>query len=267
MRTDLTSTLEFPALLYGPSSAIVRKGRREGRRYAEHYLKHGTFPLPTQMREVLPGEVVFTEPFADFSREAPAWRLHLFLEVISGFDDTVGMQEWRRLRPLLEATCRETPWGALYHAVQPSAPQSAERMAARLAAVLRFWDLLSLARYRHIELEVDYTLEQLMQLRYGRTFEAWCPKISGSVREHMEATVERMARATREDCLQAVLRLVPYILTGPFKLKHREVLGDPAFLPERFATLAPELFDELSSAYPSPVYAQVRSWDKDLDIH
>ena len=60
--------------------------------------------------------------------------------------------------------------------------------------------------------------------------EAWCPGGPASVREHMALTVERMSRATREDCLEAVLRVIPALVAVDAEFKHREVLGDPGFL-------------------------------------
>ncbi|HYO55508.1 hypothetical protein [Archangium sp.] len=46
-----------------------------------------------------------------------------------------------------------------------------------------------------------YTLEELLEESYGETLEAWCPGAARSVRGHLEVVVERMARATRAECI------------------------------------------------------------------
>ena len=83
---------------------------------------------------------------------------------------------------------------------------------------------------------------------YGKTLEAWCPGGPASVREHLALTVERMARATREDCLEAVLRVMPVVVEANTDLKHREVLSDPDFLRERLSALPPKKFED----FPAP---------------
>jgi hypothetical protein len=40
---------------------------------------------------------------------------------------------------------------------------------------------------------------------WRKTLEAWYPGGPASVREHLALSVERMSRATREECLEAVL--------------------------------------------------------------
>jgi hypothetical protein len=268
MPTRQPSPLYFPAFLHGTSSESQRKARSEGRRYASQYEKDGTFPLPSHLREVQPGEVVLTHTLSDFlTKEQPAWRLHLFFDVLSGLGEDVEGPEWYRLNEAYEAFCLETAWGSLFHAVEPSAPRSAERMAARLGAVLRHWDSLQVPRYLHKKPGGVYTLGELLEEIHGKTLEAWSPGAARPVRGHLEAVVERMARATREECIEAVLRLIPHVLTQPSRLKHREVLGDPALQRERLTTLPPERFERFSSADAFAVYEQLASWDRELGRH
>jgi hypothetical protein len=129
-------------------------------------------------------------------------------------------------------------------------------MANRLAAVLRFWDVLQGPRYTFWLFEQKYTLEELMEDIYRKTLEAWCPGGPASVREHMALAVERMSRATREDCLDAVLRVIPVLVQVNTDLKHPEVLSDPDFLRERLSALPPKRFEALSSAYKYSVSGQ-----------
>ena len=136
-------------------------------------------------------------------------------------------------------------------------------MANRLAAVLRFWDVLQGPRYA-FWFGKKYTLEELMEDIYRKTLEAWCPGGPASVREHIALTVERMSRATREDCLEAVLRMMPILAKEDTDLKHREVLSDPGFLRERLCALSLEGFNDFSSAYKFTVSVQLAAWDREL---
>jgi len=256
--------LQFPAFLHGTLSEIQRRARSEGRRYARQYKKDDFFPQSSHLREVQPGELVLTHTLSDFlTKGKPAWRLHLFLDVLSGLGEDVEGQEWQQLEEAYEVFCRATAWGSLFHVLEPGAPRSAELMAARLGAVLRHWDPLQLPRYLHKKLGVAYTLGELLEEIYGRTLEAWCPGVR-PVRGHLEAVVERMARATREECIEAVLRLMPHILAQPSRLKHREVLGDPAVQRERLIALLPDQFERFSSADAFAVYEFLASWDREL---
>ena len=100
-----------------------------------------------------------------------------------------------------------------------------------------------------------------------KTLEAWCPGGPASVREHIALTVERMSRATREDCLEVVLRVMPILVNTDTDLKHREVLSDPGFLRERLRALPLEDFEDFSSAYKYTVAVQLAAWDRELGRH
>ena len=76
-----------------------------------------------------------------------------------------------------------------------------------------------------------------------------------------------MARATREDCLEAVLRVIPVLVEGDNDLKHHEVLSDPDFLRERLSALPPEDFEDISSADRFAVNGQLYVWDRELGRH
>ncbi len=88
-----------------------------------------------------------------------------------------------------------------------------------------------------------------------------------SVREHLALTVERMARASREECLEAVLRVMPVVVETDPKLKHREELKDPDFLRERLSALPPKKFEDISSACKYAVNGQLYAWDRELGRH
>ncbi|OJT18408.1 hypothetical protein BO221_40785 [Archangium sp. Cb G35] len=266
MTTELSPVLEFPAWLYGTTAAILRKVRAEGHWWAREYLKTGAFPQPRQMRQVPPGEVLVMHSGAEFDLGRIRWWVHLFAEVFMGLDEGVPEEEHQRMSESFESFCLGTPWGALHYAVSPSPPRSAERVANRLASVLRFWDVLQGPRYAFWPGK-KYTLEELMEDIYRKTLEAWCPGGPASVREHLALTVERMARATREDCLEAVLRVMPVVVDANTDFKHREVLGDPDFLRERLSALPLEKFEFISSADRYAVNGQLYDWDRELGRH
>ena len=170
------------------------------------------------------------------------------------------------MRDAFESFCLGTPWGALEYTVSPSPPRSAERVANRLASVLRFWDVLQGPRYAFWPGR-QYTLEELMEDIYGKTLEAWCPGGPASVREHLALAVERMARATRQECEEAVLRMIPVLVEANTEFKHREVLSDPDFLRERLSALPLERFEDFSSAIKYGLSGQLYAWDRELGRH
>jgi hypothetical protein len=268
MTLEQSPVLEFPAWLYDTTAAILRKVRTEGRWWAREYLKTGAFPQPRQMRQMQPGEVLVMHSGAEgFDWNRPRWRVHLFVEVFTSLDECVPEEERQRTEEAFESFCLSTPWGALYHAVSPPPRRSAERMANRLTSVLRFWDVLQGPRYAFWSFEQKYTLEELLEDIYRKTLEAWCPGGPASVREHMALAVERMSRATREDCMEAVLRVIPVLVEGDTDLKHPEVLSDPDFLRERLSALSPKDFEDISSAYKYAVTGQLAAWDRELGRH
>jgi hypothetical protein len=266
MTKENSPVLEFPAMLYGTTTNIRRKVSAAGQWWAREYLKTGVFPQPRRMRQVLPGDVLVMHAGAEFDLGSTRWWIHMFVDVFMGLDEGVPEEEYPRTREAFESFCLSTPWGALYHAVSPPPPRSAERMANRFAAVLRFWEVLQGPRYA-FWYGKTYTLEELMDDIYRKTLEAWCPGGPAPVREHLALTVERMARATREECLEAVLRVIPGLVEGDRDLKHHEVLRDPDFLRERLSVLPPKRFESISSAYKYSVAAQLAAWDRELGRH
>jgi hypothetical protein len=84
------------------------------------------------------------------------------------------------------------------------------------------------------------------------------------VREHLALTVERMARATREDCLEVALRVLPVLSRKDAHLKHRETLGDQDFLRERLNALPPADWEDVSSGYVYALSGPLCAWDREL---
>ncbi|HYO74189.1 MAG TPA: hypothetical protein VEU33_49770 [Archangium sp.] len=266
MTTEQSPVLEFPAWLYDTTAAILRKVRAEGRWWAREYLETGAFPQPRQMRQELPGEVLVMRQAAEFDLGRTRWWMHLFGGVFMDLNEGVPKEARQRMRESFESFCLSTALRAHIHAVSPPPPHSAERMANRLASVLRFWDVLQGPRYAFWPGK-KYTLEELMEDIYRKTLEAWCPGGPASVREHLALTVERMSRATREECMEAVLRVMPVVVEANTDLKHREVLSDPDFLRERLSALPPKKFEDISSAYKYAVNGQLYAWDRELGRH
>ncbi|WNG43083.1 hypothetical protein F0U60_02465 [Archangium minus] len=167
-----------------------------------------------------------------------------------------------------EAFFRETPWGALFFALAGAAPDSTERTALRLKAVLRFWDSLHHGRYLHQKLNTFLTLEELMTTACGWAVEAWCPEGGASVRTRFEVAAERMARATREDSVEAILRQLPHILrfADRERLNHPEVVMEPTTWREHLASLDAATFERISGVRPAWVLERLYLWDRQLDV-
>jgi hypothetical protein len=267
MTTEQSPVLEFPAWLHGSISTIRRKVRAEGQWWAREYLETGAFPQPRQMRQVQPGEVLVMHSGAEFGAPHACWRMHMFTSVFIRLDECVPEEARQRTEEAFESFCQSAPWGALDNAVSLLPPQSAERMANRLASLLRFWEMLQVPRYAFWSFDDNYTLEELMDDIYRETLGAWCPGGPASVREHLALTVERMARATREECLEAVLRLMPVVVEANRDLKNREVLREPGFLRERLSALPLKKFESLSGASKYAVSGQLYAWDRELGRH
>jgi len=267
MTSEHPPVLEFPAMLHGSNAAVRRKVSAEGQWWAREYLETGAFPPPRRMRQVQTGEVLVMHSGAQFGAPRSCWRVSMFGEVFMDLNEGVPDEEYPRTRAAFESFCLSTPWGALYHAVSPNPRHGAGHVANRLASVLRFWEVLQGPRYAFWSFHQPYTLEELMDDIYRMTLEAWCPGGPASVREHLALMVERMARATREECLEAVLRVMPAVVELNTHLKHREVLKDPAFLRERLRVLPPEKFEDFSSADKYAVNGQLWDWDRELGRH
>jgi len=267
MTSEHSPVLEFPAMLHGSIAAVRRKVSAEGQWWAREYLETGAFPPPRRMRQVQPGEVLVMHSGAQFGAPRSCWWVSMFGEVFMDLNEGVPDEEYPRTRAAFESFCLSTPWGALYHAVSPNPRHGAEHVANRLASVLRFWEVLQGPRYAFWSFHQPYTLEELMDDIYRMTLEAWCPGGPASVREHLALMVERMARATREECLEAVLRVMPAVVATDPDLKRCEMLRDPGFLRERLHALPQKKLEVFSSADKHAVCGQLWDWYRELGRH
>lgn len=261
-----TASLQLPSFLHGTYRSVQQKVKREGLRCAEQYRREGAFPAPRQMLEVPPGEVVVTQGVVDFQQERPAWRLYMLSQVLGGVWEALEWEDSSAVRDAYEASFLETPWGALFFTLARMGPTSAERTARRLEAVLRFWEPLECARYLFKKPGEAQTLEDVMGASCGWAMDAWCPEREGQVRARLESAAERMARATREDCLEAIFRQMPRALVAGHDLKHRQVLADPAFQRERLTTLDSRAFERVSGACTSELLEKLYDWDHELGL-
>jgi hypothetical protein len=264
MASEQSPSLQLPAFLHGTLRSVQQKAHREGLRCGERYLAEGTFPAPRQLLDVPAGEVVVAHEVVDFQRDRPAWRLYLVSDVMGGVREALGWKNTLPARDAYEACCLETAWGALFFALAQMGPVSAERTAARLQAVLRFWEPLQSARYLFKKPGAAHTLEDLMVASCGWAMDAWCPVGEASVRARLGEAAERMTKATREDCIEAIFRQMPLALAHAGKLKHRQVLADPAFQRERLTTLDSRSFDRVSGACTGELISLLIGWDREL---
>lgn len=266
MTSGQTTALQLPSFLHGPFRSARQKAKREGLRCGEQYQKDGTFLLPRQMVDVPPGEVVMAHDVVDFQHEHPAWRLYMVSDVMDGLLDALDWQNTLLVRDAYEAFFLETAWGALYFALAQMGPVSSERTAKRLQAVLLFWEPLQCARYLFKKLGAAHTLEELMVASCDWAMDAWCPGEGAPVHERLALAAERMARATREDCIEAIFREMPRALAHAGKLKHRNVVADPSFQRERLATLDSRAFERVSGALTGEIISLLHDWDHELGL-
>ena len=167
--------LEFPKMLHGTTGDIRRDVRVKGQQWAREYLKTGGFTQPRRMLSVPPGELLLMHSGAEFEIYAhPRWRVYMLNSVLMSLNEGVPNEESQRMEETFESFCLSTPWGALNCCVSPLPLRSAERMSQRLAALLRFWDMLQGPRYIYRNGE-RHTLDELIEYLYRETLEAWCP--------------------------------------------------------------------------------------------
>ena len=239
--------------------AAARGAAREGQRCAEQYRKDGSFPVPRELRDVAPGEVVIAHEVVDLHREQPAWRLYLLAKVMGSMADALDWQDIPQVRARYEADCLATAWGALYFAVEQPGILRPGRVG-RPQAVLRSWEALQQARYGFKPRPQVLTLDELMRTACEWAMRAWGSTEELPVRTRLELAAESMARATREDCIGAILREVPRVLAVASHLKHPEALAEPSFLRERLEQLPPENFDRVSSACTADLLGLLSAW-------
>jgi hypothetical protein len=257
-------SLRVPSFLHGTFRSVQQKTKKEGLRCGVRYREDGCFPAPRELLEVPSGDVVVAHEVADFQRERPAWRLYMVSQVMAALSEPP--QRSFPVRDDYEELFRETAWGALFFATAHLCPVSAEHTARRLRAVLRFWEPLQSARYLFKKLGAAHTLEELMVASCGWAMDAWCPLGETSVRSRLETAAERMARATREDSIEAILRQMPRALASASGLKHREVVADPSFQRQRLATLDPTAFERVSGACTPDLLEKLYEWDDELGL-
>ncbi|WNG28514.1 hypothetical protein F0U62_34310 [Cystobacter fuscus] len=259
-----SAPLQLPSFLHGTQSSVRQKTRREGLRCGKQYRQDGTFPIPRLMQAISSGERVVVHEVVDFQREQPAWRLYMVSHVMTALSEAPEWQNPYPVRNAYEAFFRQTAWGALFFATTHLGPVSAQRTASRLQALLCFWEPLQSARYLFSSPNATHSLEELMVESCGWAMNAWCPMLESSVRARMEIASERMARATREDCIEAILRQMPRALSSARGLKHPRVLADPSFQRERLGTLEPASFEYVSGACTADLLEKLYEWDREL---
>jgi hypothetical protein len=264
VQTGQLESLLMPTFLHGTVSSVQKKARAEGQRCAEQYLRDGSVPAARELLRVPSGEIVVAHELVDLQHDRPAWRLYLAGHVTDSLCEALDWKNSRHVSNLFEKTARESAWGALYFAVSQEAPRSAERMALRLEAVLRFWETLGSHLYLFSTLNAALSLEELMVTSCGWVLDAWGPKEDSELRMRMERAAERMARATRADSLEPILRQLPRALASARGLEHLEELSDPAFVRARLATLGSESFERVSGACPADLLGQLHDWDHEL---
>jgi hypothetical protein len=99
--------------------------------------------------------------------------------------------------------------------------------------------------------------------------DAWCPEGAGSTHSRIEVASERMARATKADCVEAILRQLPHIFSfaDGRKLTHPEVVTNPAAWREHLIAMDHTTFERISGVRPAEVLRSLYQWDRQLGTH
>ena len=107
------------------------------------------------------------------------------------------------------------------------------------------------------------SLEELMVASCDWAMDAWCPG-PGTVRSRLEIAAERMARATKEDSIEAIIREMPRALALEKSIKHGHLWGAPDLLRQRLAALSLDDFERVSGACPGYLVELANFWERDL---
>ena len=258
--------MEMPSYLFGTFNTAHQQALEEGRRCAEHYLKNGSIPSAAELRAVQPGSLVIVQEVVDFLRDRPAWRLYMVRDALRGLRKTLNLPNAFHISDMYESLYRTTPWGSLYYATAQVAPYDVRTYALRLKAVDRTWEALESAHYLFRSPSTPLSLEELMMDACGWAVTAWCPEARGEFRLRLQTATGRMERATREDCIEAILRQVPHALPLARDLEHPQALADLNLWRERIVSLDAEDFARISAALPANLLECVYSWDREFGV-
>jgi hypothetical protein len=258
--------LEMPSYLFGTYDTAHHQALVEGRRCAAHYLAHGAIPSAAELLTVQPGSLVNIQEVSDFVRDQAAWRLYLVRDALRALRKTLNLPNAFHISDMYEAIYRDTPWGALYYATAMVAPYDARSYALRLQAVDRAWEELESVRYIFRVHAAPLSLEELMMDACGWAVTAWCPEVRGEFRLRLRTATERMGKATREECIEAILRQVPHVLPRARGLAHPQTLADLDLWRERLSRLDTEDFSRVSASLTANLLACAYSWDKELGL-
>lgn len=264
MEMEAPEPLLMPSFLYGNYASVYLTAYEEGLRCGARYRLDGTFPAPLQMREVSRGEVVIAEGVVDFQHGRETWRPYLMFRLYEGLWEALDHPGSNEADERYEDFCRRTAWGALHVVLAPFAPQSAGRTAIRLQALLSFWASLQTAQYLWKTPGDLMTLDELLGAGYDWAMDAWCPVGDASVRTRLSAAAERMARATREESIEAILRQLPRAFPLGRHLKHRAMMLDPERQRQHVSTLASAAFERVSAACTGELLMMLTIWDRQL---
>lgn len=264
MESEAPEPLLMPSFLYGTYASVQMKAYEEGLRCGAQYRQDGTFPAPLQMREVATGEVVIMDGVVDFQYARLTWRPYLMSRLHEGLWEALDYPASNEVDDRYEEFCRRSAWGALYVASAPFAPRSAKRTAVRLQALLRFWGPLQSAMYLRKNPVDEMTLDELMGDCYGWAMDAWCPVGDAAARVRLGAAAERMARATREESIEAILRQLPRTLPLWRHLKHRALMMDPSIQRQHISMLTESAFERISAACTGELLMMLTIWDRQL---
>jgi hypothetical protein len=224
------NALLFPVFVYGEHATCRRKMKAEAKRWAKRYEERGDFPEP-KLIPVPPGSVMILEGVeADMiAFGAGSRKLCWFFYLVDWLrmHANPGSPAVRAIfQPKFEAFACRYPWGALSVAISPW-DSSIHLVTQRLEAVLSFWEKLDTLRYLRLR---QYTLTELMLFFYEATIRMWVDAPTGTVRDMLRATIERMRNASEDEIAARMMRQFYQVADTDPKLTHREWLKSPGVI-------------------------------------
>jgi hypothetical protein len=244
---NLTKQADFPKFLHGSVPALQRRVKTEAKRWAESYVRDRTFPIPDTIA-VPAGTVVCASSVTDFARETPAWRLY-FTRLLNGaISEVLNWQDYERVSVDFEGFVCAFPWGALSAGIEHMVPNSAQRVSARIEAILSFWEVLSAMRYVDKGLQ-PVTLPELMQNHFSGLMEMWLPETSGDSEKDLRRAIDVLRRATPVEIRERVVARIEQLAHVDQRIKNSHRFSDRAWLADEIAKTATSAYENLATGY------------------
>jgi len=178
-------------------------------RWARWIEARGELPAETCERVQEPTVLCVNRMSGDARPRASRWRLYVGSVALYEAGCRLGADGSATLQGAIESAQAREPWLCLLQIATAPQPNSARRLARRIAAVLSFWDALARLRYE-LAGRVTGTLDDLVKDAFVDAFLMWSVKVSTGVRESLLNLGRVLEKATEAEVRS---NLVAYLVT------------------------------------------------------